>query len=72
MSHITVSVGRVPGPSVEVNLNGGRTVKDALQAAGMTLDDRSEIQVNGSPGTPETAVTNGAIILLVKRVTGNF
>ena len=43
---ITVKVCRAPGKVVEIALNGGRTVDDALKAAGLVKKESEVIQVN--------------------------
>lgn len=45
---IFVKVIRVPGAVVEVGLEDGATVADALAAAGITTASNEQVSVNGS------------------------
>jgi sulfur carrier protein ThiS len=70
VSFITVRVGRLPGVINDIALNGGRTVKDALEGA--ELDDAGhEIRVNGSLAKLETDLRQGDTVLLVRKIKGN-
>jgi hypothetical protein len=67
---ITVRVGRLPGRIVEIALNGERTVATALATAG--LDPAGyEIRVQGVTATPATTLSEGDLVLLVKKIKGN-
>lgn len=70
-SFISVKVGKLPGRIHTIGLNGGRTVKDALEGAGITSIDGFEIKVNSKNGTLDTTLKNGAVVILVKRIKGN-
>lgn len=45
---IFVKVIRVPGAVVEVGLEDGATVADALAAAGITISTNEQVSVNGA------------------------
>jgi len=67
---INIRVGRLPGRIVEIALNGERTVATALATAG--LDPAGyEIRVQGAPATPATTLSEGDLVLLVKKIKGN-
>ena len=66
----TVKVGRLPGRITEIALNGENTVEAAIAAA--ELDPTGlEVRVNGQPAEPGTALSDGDMVLLVKKVKGN-
>ena len=67
---ITVKIGQLPGAIQEVALNGGRTVNDALTGAGLSADG-FEIRVNSSAASFETTLSDGDLVLLVKKIKGN-
>lgn len=70
---ITVKVGKLPGILVEVSLNGDRTVRAALTAAGM-LDQvgGNSLRVNTAEATLDTPVDAGDSVLIVNKVKGNL
>lgn len=70
-SFITVRVGKLPGKIHNIGLNGGRTVKDALEGAAIDSYAGYEIKVNGKNAKLETTLTNGAVVILVKKIKGN-
>lgn len=67
---ITVRVGKLPGTIVDVALNGAHKASDALTAAGLSADGY-EIRVNGSAAAPDTDLSDGDTVLLVKKIKGN-
>ncbi len=70
-SYVAVKVGRLPGKIVEIALNGERTVAAALGAAELSGVEGYEIRVNGAPAEPETTLSEGDVVLLVKKIKGN-
>jgi hypothetical protein len=70
-SFIKVQVGELPGQIKEYALNGGRSVEDALSVAGLSLDDESQIRVNGNRANSRTQLRNGDCVLLVEAIEGN-
>jgi sulfur carrier protein ThiS len=68
--YITVRVGKLPGKIVSIALNGGRTVRHALEGA--ELDPSGyEIRVGTVPANLETELKEGDTVLLLKKVKGN-
>ncbi len=67
---IEVRVGRLPGRIESIALNGGRTVKDALEGAGLSADGK-EIRVQGKAATLATELKAGHTVLLVGKIKGN-
>jgi hypothetical protein len=68
--NITVRVGKLPGRIGEFVLNGDRTVATALATA--NLDPTGyELRVQGAPATPATTLSDGDLVLLVKKIKGN-
>lgn len=66
-----VKVGIMPGRLVEVALEEGSTVQDALNFAELTFDGQ-EIKIDGTVSELNTVVPSGAShILLSKKVKGN-
>ena len=63
---ITIKVVRVPGAVVELGLNEGATVADALAAADITVSPTEELTVNGHTTTPDAVLSDGARIVLAK------
>lgn len=68
---ITVKVARVPGKSIEVVLNGDRTVEDALDAAGFSKKSSEEIRVNSVEKELDFELKEGDKITLVRNIEGN-
>lgn len=68
---ITVKVARVPGKLVEVELNGGRTVADALTGAGFSKKDSEEIRVNSVDRGMDYELKNGDKVTLLRNIEGN-
>jgi hypothetical protein len=66
MSTIIVKVIRVPGAVVEVGLESGATVADALDAAEITLGDNEAVTINGETANTSSIVTDGTRIVLAK------
>ncbi len=69
-SYIQVFVGQLPGRLNPITLNGGRTVKDALDGAGLRADG-FDIRVNTQPATLTTNLSQGQTVVLVRRIKGN-
>jgi hypothetical protein len=68
---ISVRVGALPQtPIREVTLDEGATVRDALSAAGISLDGR-EVRVGGAPAGLDDEVSNGDSVLVTAQVKGN-
>lgn len=67
---IFVKVGQTGGRVVEVCLNGGRTVEDALDASDVSYSDSNRIRVNGSPADLEDELQDGDIVTISGRVKG--
>ena len=67
--YISVRVGEVPDTIQEVMLNGERTVARALDEAGLEVGSR-EIRVNGDVASASTLLSEGATVLLVKKIKG--
>jgi sulfur carrier protein ThiS len=66
-----VKVGKVPGRIVEVALNGGRSVADALEIAEITGTEGYEIRVNGNTANAGTELSDGDTVLLSQQIKGN-
>jgi hypothetical protein len=71
MDYITIKIGKLPGRIVEISLNGGRTVADAIEAAEIGDVAGYEVRANGAPATMTTVLSNGATVLLLKKIKGN-
>lgn len=69
-STIEVKVARTGGKTVEVVLNGGRSVLDALDAAGFAKKEAEEIHVNGEEVEEDYDLEDGDRVVLVKNVSG--
>ena len=68
---IEVKVMEIPGAIVNVALESGATVADALQAAKMTLASGRSLKVNGIDGTHETVLTDNSTIAMSVNAKGN-
>lgn len=68
---ITAKVVKVPGAQVEVVLEDGATVQDALDAAGKTVDEGQTVQVNGTQASTSTEISDGARVVIAKGAKGN-
>jgi hypothetical protein len=67
---ITVRVGTVPGEIRDIALNGDRTVKTALDAAGLDPSGYN-IRVNGADADLADEVQADDTIILAKSIKGN-
>lgn len=68
---ITVKVIRVPGVAVEVGLNDGATVTDALTAANTSLQSGEQLTINGAPAELNSSLSDGDRVILAKAAKGN-
>lgn len=69
---IFVKVARTGSSSIEVCLNGGRTVEDALEAAGLNKKASEEIRVNGEDAELDDELDDGDRVVLVKNIEGGL
>lgn len=67
---MNVKVAKVPGRIVEVALEDGATVSEALEAAGVDSTGFT-IQVNGAAADGDTALSDNTTVLLTQRIKGN-
>lgn len=67
----TVKVGKIPGRIVEVAVNGGTTVDQVIEVAGIGNIEGYEKRLNGSIVEGDSVVSNGDVILLVQQIKGN-
>jgi len=66
---ITIKVARLGTTVLEVALNTGASVQDALTAAGLTVDGE-DVRVNSSNAGLNDEVEDGDIVTLVPKVKG--
>lgn len=66
---ITVKIAPLNGRVVEVSLEEGATIGDALEASGIDAGDR-EIRQESLVVDEDAVVSNGAIIQLLPKVKG--
>lgn len=59
-----VKVARVPGAVVEVSLNDGATVGEAIATSGIDAGNYSSLTVNAQPATLDTVLTDGARVVM--------
>ena len=71
MDAITVKIGKLPGRIMEVALEEGATVEQAIEVAEIVEIEGFETRVNGAPATLETTLADGDNVLLVKKIKGN-
>ena len=74
MEIINVTVGRVPGLSNNVMLDGDRTLGTALSAASLSADggDNSSVRVNGRVVTDMSyELANGDRVTVIGEIRGN-
>ena len=67
---VFVKVARTGGEVKEVLLNGDKTVKDALEAAGIDFDDDNRIRVGGEEAELSDTLKDGDIVTLSGKVEG--
>lgn len=69
-SFINVKVGQVPGKIVDIVLNGGRKIADALQVADLNPRGR-EVRVNARLVEGDPDLQEGDMVLVVGKIKGN-
>ena len=67
---VFAKVVRTPGALVEVMLNDGATVAEALTAGGFELASGEGLTMNGAPVSTTDSVVNGAAIVIAKAFKG--
>lgn len=67
---ISVKVVRVPGAVVELVLEGGATVGQALAAANITPTSGESVKVNAADATSDTALSDGDRVYISKAAKG--
>ena len=70
-SFITVRIGKLPGQIIDVALNGGRTVADAVSGANYGSVSDYEIRVNSVVGNLRTELKESDTVLLIRKIAGN-
>lgn len=65
-----VKVARTGSVVREVLLDGGRTVKDALEAAEIDYDEDEKIRVNGKPADLSDSLKAGDVVTIAANVKG--
>lgn len=68
---IAVRITPVPGQPKIVTLASGSSVSDALSAAGINVDNDSVIQVNASPASASTTLSDSDRVTVAKGAKGN-
>jgi len=71
-AEIMVKVARTGSKVVEVALNGGREVRDALNAAGISKKESEEISVNGEEVDMDYELEEGDRVVLTKNIEGGL
>lgn len=71
MGYITVDVTKVPGAMKTITLDEARTVADALEVAGITLDSGYEVRVDGEAVSTDYTLEDGATVVVTKMIKGN-
>ena len=71
-AEIMVKVARTGSKVVEVALNGGREVRDALEAAGISKKESEEISVNGEEADLDYELEDGDRVVLTKNIEGGL
>lgn len=64
-----IKVAKLGQRVVEVALDNGATVADAIAAAEVD-DNRTQLRINGSPAEHDSVVTNGDIVTLIPSIKG--
>jgi len=70
-SFINVRIGTLPGRIRDYVLNGGRSVEKALEVASLSLEEESQIRVNGEVAGLQTNLKEGDCLLLIEAIEGN-
>lgn len=67
-----VKVAKYGDQTVEVALEEGATVKQALEAADYADESIDKVRVNGVAATMDTPLTGGAIVTIVGKIEGGI
>lgn len=68
---IDIKVIRIPGAVVDVVLNDGATVADALSAASTSVQSGEVVKVNGAVVSVDTELEDGDRVILAVGAKGN-
>jgi hypothetical protein len=68
---ISVRVARIPGQVIELALDDGATVAQALSKAELSVENGETLKVQGMPATPDKVLNDGDRVVLVKGAKGN-
>jgi len=71
-SDMTIKVGRIGSPTIEVVLNGDHTVQDALDAAGLNPKSSEEIRVNKRVVDTDYELKENDLVVLAKNIEGGL
>ena len=70
MSRIAAKIFRAGTDGMEISLESGQTVEDALQKSGLNKKSSEIIQINGKIKSIDTEVQDGDVIILAKNIEG--
>lgn len=68
----TLKIGKFPGEIKEYCVSEGITVRDALSLAGIEIGDEMEVKLDGSAVSMDKTINNGNLLLVTKRLKGQF
>lgn len=68
----TLKIGKFPGRLNEFAVEEGTTVAQALELAGIAVEAEQEIKLDDEVVSTSDKVDGGAILIVTKRIKGQF
>lgn len=66
----TIKIFRAGTEGMEVALDKGKTVQDALDKSGLNKKDSEIVQINGDIQSLSTELEDGDVVILAKNIVG--
>jgi extradiol dioxygenase family protein len=70
MGIITIKIARLGTTTIEVTVESGSTVAQALNAAGVTVDNATQLRFDGRVVEANTSLNASGTLLLSKQIAG--
>lgn len=68
---MTLKIGKFPGRLDDYAIESGTTVREALEMAGISVGDETEIKLDGEVVHPDDPIESGNMLIVAQRIKGN-